>query len=128
MSTSRSVGKPAGVRMIEASPVGSFGGVPNLPRFWLVWGRGILIVRGFKRRNDVARVCDVCGKGTLSGTTIVRRGLPKKTGGIGLHTTGITKRKFLPNLHKVRVVENGTTLRRTVCASCIRRGRVVKAK
>lgn len=76
----------------------------------------------------MARVCEICNKGTISGNTVVMHGLAKKTGGIGLHTTGITKRKFLPNLHKVRVVENGTTMRRTVCAACIRRGRIVKAK
>lgn len=75
----------------------------------------------------MARVCDVCGKGPKSGNTIVRHGLPKKTGGIGLHTTGITARKFLPNLHKVRIILNGAKVRATVCASCIQRGRVVKA-
>lgn len=75
----------------------------------------------------MARVCEVCGKGVRSGNTIVRHGLPKKKGGIGLHTTGITGRRFLPNLHKVRVVENGGVVRRTVCASCIKAGKVTKA-
>lgn len=75
----------------------------------------------------MAKVCEICGKGLLYGNSIVRHGLPKKKGGIGLHTTGITRRRFLPNLHKVRVSENGGNVRRTVCATCIKSGRVKKA-
>jgi large subunit ribosomal protein L28 len=73
------------------------------------------------------RSCDVCGKGPRFGKTIVRHGLAKRKGGIGLHTTGITARKFLPNLQRIRVREGGGVVRRTVCASCIKGGRIVKA-
>ena len=49
-------------------------------------------------------------------------------GGIGLHTTGITKRRFLPNLQTVRATAGkGNTKRMTVCARCIKAGKVVKA-
>jgi large subunit ribosomal protein L28 len=75
----------------------------------------------------MARVCEVCGKGVRSGNKIVRHGLQKSKGGIGLHTTGVTKRRFLPNLHKIRVAENGGVKRRRVCAACIKAGKVVKA-
>ena len=75
----------------------------------------------------MAKVCEICGKGPKAGTTIVRHGMPKKKGGIGLHTTGVTKRRFLPNLHSVRVSENGGVKRRRVCASCIKNGKIVKA-
>ena len=75
----------------------------------------------------MGRECEVCGKGPRTGNTIVRHGMPKKKGGIGLHTTGISRRRFMPNLHKVRVIENGASVRRTVCAACIRHGRVTKA-
>ena len=75
----------------------------------------------------MSRVCDICKKGPAAGNTIVRHGLKKSKGGIGLHTTGITRRRFLPNLQKVRVVENGGVVRKTVCAACIKSGRVVKA-
>lgn len=74
----------------------------------------------------MAKVCDVCGKGPRTGATIVRHGMPKKKGGIGLHTTGISKRRFLPNLHSVRVMENGGVKRRCVCAACIKGDKVVK--
>jgi large subunit ribosomal protein L28 len=75
----------------------------------------------------MARVCDICGKKTSTGNRIIRRGLAKKKGGIGLHTTGITRRKFRPNLHKIHVIENGGVSRKTVCAACIKNGSVVKA-
>lgn len=75
----------------------------------------------------MARVCEICGKGTRSGSVVTRSGMSKKKGGIGLHITSSTKRKFLPNLHRVRVVENGGVVRRTVCAACIKAGKVVKA-
>jgi len=75
----------------------------------------------------MARVCDVCGKGPRSGNTIVRHGLAKKKGGIGLHTTGVTKRRFSPNLQRVRVAEKGGVVRRTVCAACIKSGKITKA-
>ena len=75
----------------------------------------------------MARACEVCGKGTRTGNEIIRRGMAKRKGGIGLHTTGITKRKFLPNLHKIRVNRNGGTMRMVVCAACIKSGKIVKA-
>ena len=76
----------------------------------------------------MSRVCDICGKGPSTGNVIVRRGSPKTKGGIGLHTTGISVRRFMPNLQKVRVrTEDGTVLTATVCARCIRSGKVTKA-
>ncbi|HNX34891.1 MAG TPA: 50S ribosomal protein L28 [Kiritimatiellia bacterium] len=76
----------------------------------------------------MSRVCEICGKGPRSGNTIVRHGLAKAKGGIGLHTTGITKRRFLPNLQNVRAkTGEGGVGRMTVCASCIKQGKVVKA-
>lgn len=74
----------------------------------------------------MSKVCEICGKKPLVGNTIIRHGLAKVKGGIGLHTTGITKRRFMPNLQTIRVKEGGTVRRRTVCTECIRAGRVVK--
>ena len=75
----------------------------------------------------MARVCDVCGKGLRVGHTIQRRGMPKAKGGIGLHTTGISRRRFYPNVQKIRVREHGSVLNRRVCARCIKAGKVQKA-
>ncbi len=74
----------------------------------------------------MSKVCEICGKKPLVGNRIIRKGLSKAKGGIGLHTTAITPRRFVPNLHSVRCLENGTVVRRTVCAACIKSGRVVK--
>ena len=76
----------------------------------------------------MSRFCEICGKGPRTGTTIVRHGLEKKKGGIGLHTTGISKRRFLPNLQRIRIREaNGRVRRRRVCMACLKAGKVVKA-
>jgi large subunit ribosomal protein L28 len=75
----------------------------------------------------MAKVCEICGKGPKTGSSITRKGLQKKKGGIGLHITGVTKRRFLPNIQRVRVSEGGRTTHRRVCASCIKSGKIVKA-
>ena len=75
----------------------------------------------------MSRVCEICGKGPAMGNRIIRKGLAKYQGGIGLHTTGVTRRRFLPNLKSVRLKENGCTIRRSVCAACIKSGKLVKA-
>lgn len=74
----------------------------------------------------MARVCEICKKRTRVGGAIARRGLPKRKGGVGLKTTGHTKRKFFPNLQKLQV-QVGTEVRRaTVCTRCIKSGRIRK--
>lgn len=75
----------------------------------------------------MSRICELCGKGPLTGNKIVRHGLAKYKGGIGLHTTAVTRRRFLPNLHRVHANVSGTTKRMRVCAACIKQGRVTKA-
>jgi large subunit ribosomal protein L28 len=75
----------------------------------------------------MARVCDICKKGSLSGNRIIRHGLAKSKGGIGLHTTGITARSFRPNVQKIRVNVNGTHTRLSVCTACIKAGKIVKS-
>ncbi|MDD3276833.1 MAG: 50S ribosomal protein L28 [Kiritimatiellales bacterium] len=72
--------------------------------------------------------CAVTGKGTVSGRRIVRKGLRKSKGGIGLHVTSATKRTFKANLQRVRIKdENGTVKRVWVSAKAIRDGLVTKA-
>lgn len=72
--------------------------------------------------------CAVTGKGTITGRRIVRKGLKKCKGGIGLHVTSATKRKFKANLQHIRVKdENGTVRRVWVSAKAIRSGLVTKA-
>jgi large subunit ribosomal protein L28 len=73
------------------------------------------------------RTCYICKKGIHTGSIITRHGLPKAKGGIGLHTTGISRRTFMPNLQKVKIIEAGTVLTRKVCTRCIKSGKIVKA-
>ena len=68
----------------------------------------------------MSKFCELCGKGPVTGNTIVRRGLAKYKGGIGLHTTAVTRRRYLPNLQRVRLTENGNPVRRLICMQCLR--------
>jgi len=75
----------------------------------------------------MAKICAVCGKKPVAGRTIVRRGLAKKKGGVGQKITGITPRRFLPNLKNVRAIVKGVPQRIQVCVKCLKAGKVVKA-
>lgn len=74
----------------------------------------------------MSRVCCFTGKKTVSGRSITRRGKAKYLGGVGRRITGISKRKFKPNVQKVRAVIDGTVCRIRVSAKAIRMGLVVK--
>ena len=73
------------------------------------------------------KVCEVCGKGSIPGVKYKRRGMVRRKGGAGSKIVGKTLRRFLPNLQRVKVNQNGTVKRIHVCTSCIQRGKVVKA-
>ena len=73
------------------------------------------------------KICEICGKKPLVGNSIARRGMAKKAGGVGKKITGITRRRFLPNLQKIKVkFPNGTVRRTKVCVSCIQAGKIQK--
>lgn len=72
------------------------------------------------------RVCPFTGKRTHSGRQITRRGKAKYLGGVGRKVTGKTKRKFRPNLQKVRAVIDGQVVRITVSTKAIKMGKIVK--
>ncbi len=74
----------------------------------------------------MARKCYFTGKHTIAGRSIARRGKAKYLGGVGRKTTGITKRKFKPNIQKVRALVDGKVMRIRVSAKAIRIGLVIK--
>jgi large subunit ribosomal protein L28 len=74
----------------------------------------------------MARKCPYTSKRTVSGHSISRRGKAKYLGGVGRKVTGITKRKFKPNIQKVRAVVDGKTCRIRVSAKAIRMGLITK--
>jgi large subunit ribosomal protein L28 len=71
-------------------------------------------------------VCYFTGKRTKSGNSITRRGKAKYLGGVGRKITGISKRKFKPNIQTVRAVINGRVCRIKASAKAIRMGLVQK--
>ncbi|HTI99338.1 MAG TPA: 50S ribosomal protein L28 [Dongiaceae bacterium] len=75
----------------------------------------------------MARICELTGKGSIKGNKIWRSGKAKKKGGIGTHVTAITKRKFLPNLQRVKAVVDGEVRYVRVSAKALKQGLVTKA-
>lgn len=75
----------------------------------------------------MAKVCKITGKKPFMGGSITRSGKAKKEGGIGRHVTKVNKRRFSPNIQRVKVIENGTVKYVRVAASAIKKGLVTKA-
>lgn len=75
----------------------------------------------------MGRICELTGIGPIKGNKIWRSGKAKKLGGIGTHVTAITKRRFFPNLQRVKALVDGEVryIRVAVCA--IKKGIVIKA-
>jgi large subunit ribosomal protein L28 len=62
----------------------------------------------------MASVCEICGK--------------KPTFGMALsHSHRRTRRRWNPNIQRVRAVVSGSTRHIHVCTGCIKSGKVVKA-
>ena len=72
------------------------------------------------------RVCYFTGKKTSFGHKVTHRGKAKYLGGVGTKITGISSRKFKPNIQKVRAVVNGRIVRIKVSTKAIRNGSVTK--
>ena len=75
----------------------------------------------------MARICQLTGKRPTKGNIIWRSGKAKKEGGIGTHITGVTKRRFFPNLQRVKAVVDGEVKYIRVSAKAIKKGLVTKA-
>ncbi len=76
----------------------------------LNFGSGHLLVKD----RIMAKVCDVCGKGPVTGNNVS-------------HAHNKTRRRWLPNLQKVRATINGSVKRIKACTNCIKSGKVQKA-
>jgi large subunit ribosomal protein L28 len=61
----------------------------------------------------MAAVCEICDKRPIFGMNVS-------------HSHRRTKRRWNPNIQRIRVVKNGTTKRMNVCTRCIKAGKVVK--
>lgn len=61
----------------------------------------------------MAAVCDVCGKGPGFGMSVS-------------HSHRRNKRRFNPNIQRVRAIVEGTPRHLNVCTKCIKSNRVVR--
>ncbi|MBN2363352.1 50S ribosomal protein L28 [candidate division WOR-3 bacterium] len=60
--------------------------------------------------------CEICGKAPSVGNNVS-------------HANNRTKRRFLPNLQKIKVLDQkGKTVKLLVCTSCIKAGKVNKSQ
>jgi len=75
----------------------------------------------------MAKTCEICNKGSMSGIKYKRRGMVKRKGGAGSKIIGKTLRRFLPNLQKIKIILGGTSKRANVCTSCIQAGKITKS-
>jgi len=62
----------------------------------------------------MSKVCEICGKRPQKGYTVS-------------HAHNKTKRRWYPNLKRVRTTREGQPVRMRICTSCIKSGHVVKA-
>ena len=62
----------------------------------------------------MAAVCDVCGKGPGFGMSVS-------------HSHRRTRRRWNPNIQRVRALVGKTPTRLNACTSCIKAGKVVRA-
>lgn len=62
----------------------------------------------------MAQTCEICGKAPHYGNVIS-------------HANNVRRRRWNPNLRRVRAVLNGVRKHVRVCTTCIRSGRVKKA-
>ncbi|HIM53289.1 MAG TPA: 50S ribosomal protein L28, partial [Candidatus Marinimicrobia bacterium] len=58
--------------------------------------------------------CEICGKKPIVGNNVS-------------HSHHKTRRRWLPNLQRVRAMMNGTKKRIKVCTNCLKSGKVLKA-
>ena len=62
----------------------------------------------------MAQACEICGKGPVYGNRIS-------------HAHNVTKRRWNPNLRRVRALVKGAPKRLNVCAKCLKAGKVTRA-
>ena len=67
-----------------------------------------------RRCFQVARRCEVCNKGVVSGTQFS-------------HSHRQSKRTWAPNIKRVKALVNGTPKTVHVCTRCLRSGKVQRA-
>ncbi|MGK0464507.1 MAG: large subunit ribosomal protein L28 [Lentimonas sp.] len=87
-----------------------------------------MFIRFTLTKKFMSRICAITGKRPVKGGRIIRKGLTKKSGGIGTSLVKNTRRRFRPNVQRIRVrLESGQVKRMWVCVKAIKAGLVTKA-
>ena len=71
----------------------------------------------------MASVCEVCGKHPSFGNSVSRLG----RNALRRRVKSRTRRRWNPNIQRVRAIVNGSPKRVHVCTSCIKAGKIQKA-
>jgi large subunit ribosomal protein L28 len=74
----------------------------------------------------MSKTCEFLDKQVRFGGSITRRGKAKYLGGVGRKITGKSRRKFKPNIQRVRALIDGKVCRIHVSTKAIRMGLLVK--
>ncbi|CAN5577230.1 50S ribosomal protein L28 [soil metagenome] len=74
----------------------------------------------------MAKSCEFTGRTSAFGNQKTYRGKAKYLGGVGKKITGISRRKYKPNLQRVTCVIDGEIKKVWASAAAIRSGLVVK--
>jgi len=61
----------------------------------------------------MSRICDICGKGPLNGN-------------LRSHAMNATKRKYYPNLQKIKAEIGGIIQAIKICTSCLKTNKIKK--
>ncbi len=67
-----------------------------------------------REKKNMSQKCEICGKMPLVGNRIS-------------HAHNVTKRRWMPNLQRIRIMVDGRPKKVNVCVQCLRTGRVNKA-
>jgi len=74
------------------------------------------------RELAVAAVCDICAKSPVFGRRVSRLGKNAQV----RRVKGRARRRFNPNIQRVRAVVGGSPKRLNVCTSCLKAGKVTR--
>ena len=74
----------------------------------------------------MSKTCEFTGRGVCFGNQKTYRGKAKYLGGVGKKITGTSRRKYKPNLQKLKCVIDGEVKKVWVSCAAIRSGLVVK--
>jgi len=89
---------------------------PFMPFFlpYLADQPSVMVILLQEINKKMSKRCFICNKGSISGNCVS-------------HSNIKTKRRWFPNLQKVRIIVKGKVLKEYVCTKCMKSGKIKKA-